>query len=114
MPKSETFVCPHEKCGKTFEKPILLIDSSKTPRETYHACPYCLSEVKLVVSNQEKLSRVSIETSKSLEERPPLKCPHHFELLKNLPEGASAPEECLTCSHVINCFIRKERLPQRL
>ena len=112
--KTENFVCPNEKCGKTFEKPVQLIDSSKIPRETYHACPHCLSEVNLKISNSKDLEGVSVKTSKCLEERLPMKCPHHFELLRNLPKNALTPEECLTCPNILTCYLRKEFLPEHI
>jgi len=107
MHKSGSLHCPYVKCGRVFEKPLVLTDMSKTPRETYYACPYCLSKVEIVVEDEKGLSSVSVETSDNPREMPPLECPHHFGDLKSLPENASIPDECLTCPHLIQCFIKK-------
>jgi hypothetical protein len=112
--KPEIFVCPNEKCGKTFDKPIQLIDTSKIPRETYHACPHCLSEVSLTVSSKKDVGAASAKTSRCLEERLPMKCPQHFELLRNLPKNALTPEECLICPSILTCYLRKEFLPNHI
>ena len=30
-------------------------------------------------------------------------CPHHFGYLSKIPEGASVPQECLTCQRMLEC-----------
>jgi len=35
------FLCPNPKCRKTFTEPVWLTDLSKTPPESYPACPNC-------------------------------------------------------------------------
>ena len=107
MHKSGSLHCPYVKCGKVFEKPLALTNTSRTPRETYYACPYCLSKVEIVVKDEKSLNSVSVETSDNPREMPPAECPHHFGHLKNLPEDASIPDECLTCPKLIQCFIKK-------
>jgi len=107
MRKSGSLHCPYVNCGRVFEKPIVVTDTSKTPRETYYACPYCLSKVEIVVKDEESLNSVSVETSDNPREMPPVECPHHSGYLKDLPENASIPDECLTCPHLIQCFIKE-------
>ncbi len=107
MHESRSLHCPYVKCGKVFEKPLVLTDMSRTPRETYFACPYCLSKVEIVVKDEKSLNSVSVEASDSPREVPPLGCLHHFGYLKSLPENASLPDECLTCPKLMQCFIKK-------
>jgi len=64
-------------------------------------------------SKQEKVSEESdrCKTPKSPNGSPelPLKCPHHFGYLRTLPLGSSVPEECYSCSRMMQClFQRKE------
>lgn len=33
-----------------------------------------------------------------------VKCPHHFGYLKALPLGSSVPEECYSCSRMMQCL----------
>ena len=106
MHKSGSFHCPYVKCGKVFGKPLALTNMSKTPRETYYACPHCLSEVEVAVKDDKSLDSVSIETSDDLKETPPLECPYRFGYLKDLPENALVPDECLMCPKLIRCFAR--------
>ncbi len=35
------YLCPSQKCRKVFNKPVWLTDLSKTPPESYQACPHC-------------------------------------------------------------------------
>ena len=38
--------CPRQSCRKEFEKPVLVTNFSFTPtKETYPACPYCLTRI---------------------------------------------------------------------
>lgn len=87
----ESLVCPNIKCGKTFQKILLLTDLSKTPRETYYACPHCFSKLEIAVK----------------EEKQPLECPYYFGFLKTLQKKIPIPDECLTCPKLIRCKKRK-------
>jgi hypothetical protein len=35
------YLCPSQKCRRVFKKPVWLTDLSKTPPESYQACPHC-------------------------------------------------------------------------
>jgi len=35
------FLCPNPKCRKIFTEPVWLMDLSRTPPESYPACPHC-------------------------------------------------------------------------
>lgn len=103
----DNLTCPYGECKKGFEKPVMLTDFSKTPRETYYACPHCLTKVDVVVKDS-SLGSVSVETSRNCVESPPKECGHHFGYLKGLPREAAIPDECLTCSKLLQCFVTKE------
>ena len=107
MHKSESLTCPYVKCGRVFQQPLMLTDMSKVPRETYYACPHCLTKVEISVKDQSNWETVSVKTSENAEEGPLLGCPHQFGYLKTLPEDSSIPDECLTCSRIIQCFVKK-------
>ena len=107
--KPDHLVCPYSECKKGFEKPLMLTDFSKTPRETYYACPHCLTKVDVVVKDSGAGSgSVSVKTSENFVGRPPAECSHHFGYLKSLPREATIPDECLTCSKLLQCFVKKE------
>ena len=105
--KPDHLVCPYGECGKGFERPIVLTDFSKTPRETYYACPHCLTKVD-VVAKDSCVDSVSVKTSGSHMEKPPTECSHHYGYLKTLPKEAGIPDECLTCPNLLQCFVKKE------
>jgi len=35
------YLCPSQKCRRVFKKPVWLTDLSRTPPESYQACPHC-------------------------------------------------------------------------
>lgn len=106
---SERLVCPYPKCKKEFERPLMLTDFSKTPRETYYACPHCLTKVDVLVKDQ-SLDLVSLQTSESAPEKTPSECPYRFGYLKTLPKDAAVPDGCLACPKLLQCFVKKENL----
>ena len=87
----------------------MLTDCSTTPRETYYACPHCLTKVE-VVAGDSKLDEVSIKTSGSPVEKTPSECAHRFGYLKKLPKEAAVPDECLTCSTLLQCFAKRKNI----
>lgn len=59
--------CPQKECNRVFEKPVIVTNLSFTPKETYSACPYCLSRINhepkkynLIYTSPEK--QANIET----------------------------------------------------
>ena len=43
--------CPYKGCEKEFDKPTLITDSSRIPRETHYACPHCMSNLDIVTKD---------------------------------------------------------------
>jgi DNA-directed RNA polymerase subunit RPC12/RpoP len=101
----EKLRCPYKGCEKTFEKPTVLTDTSSIPRESYYACPFCMSKIDIVT---EKMKVVTVKAT----EYPPMvfdspaKCAHFSGLLGigNSP----LPDECLVCPKVLQCDARKK------
>jgi hypothetical protein len=87
----------------------MLTDFSRMPRETYYACPHCLTRVDVVVKDQ-SLDVVSLETSGNASEKTPEGCQYRFGYLKTLPKDAAIPDGCLTCPKLLQCFVKKENL----
>ena len=107
--KTEHLVCPYHECRKEIEKPVMLTDFSRTPRETYYACPHCLTKVDVVVKDR-SLDSVSLETSESAPEKAPSECSYRFGHLKTLTKDAAIPDGCLTCPKLLQCLVKKESL----
>lgn len=88
MLHEETMVCPHAKCGKSFSKPIELTVKLNGSLETYYACPHCFSRVQTLKPVQNKVAG----------------CPHFVGYLKTRPKDSPIPDECLTCSRILQCM----------
>jgi len=98
------------ECSEAFQKPILATISSSNPIQTYYACPHCLAKVSEIKyqENEEKkgmplLMKVNKKTAAKLEES--VKCKHSMGYLKNRAKDEPIPEECLTCSKMIECML---------
>lgn len=100
-------------CGEEFETPLLAMVSSGFVVEEYYACPNCLSkvgslehpknlEVDDAVDEEEEALKMKIENV--VEEN--VACAHHLGYLKRRPKDTPIPEECLTCSKMIDCMSR--------
>jgi len=46
-PAESYFLCPNSKCRRVFKDPIWLTDLSKTPPDSYQACPHCSTSLQL-------------------------------------------------------------------
>jgi DNA-directed RNA polymerase subunit RPC12/RpoP len=97
-------------CGEEFKAPLLAMVSSGVLIEEYYACPKCLSKVgsyerkKVEVEetdDEEEESR-EMEVEEKVEET--VVCPHHLGYLKRRSKNTPVPEECLTCSKMIDCM----------
>ncbi|MEA2090500.1 MAG: hypothetical protein U9O89_07085 [Thermoproteota archaeon] len=111
MTITKSFTCPYKKCGKKFQKPVMLTDSSKIPRETYYVCPHCHSKLEIILKDQKNLNSISVKTSGNPAETQvknlaPPNCPHYFGYLKTLSDDAPIPDECSTCPEIMRCFVK--------
>jgi len=110
---SEHLVCPYRECRKEFERPVMLTDFSKVPRETYYACPHCLTKVD-VMARDRGMDKVSVGSSERASEKTPSECGFRFGYLKSLPRDAAVPDGCLTCSKLLQCFVKKDNLAKEV
>lgn len=103
-------ICPNPKCGKTFEAPLLLNDLSKTPTESYYVCPHCIAKLDKICTHEKEPQRyapIPVEPPRKLEETDSSSCAHHFGYLNTHAKDASLPDECLTCSKLLQCMLKK-------
>ena len=63
------YLCPSQKCRRVFKKPVWLTDLSRTPPESYQACPHCGMNVQaaspssLATATSEATSKLSLPLS---------------------------------------------------
>jgi DNA-directed RNA polymerase subunit RPC12/RpoP len=105
--RKERLKCPYNGCGKSFDKPTVLTDSSAIPRESYYACPYCNSKIDILVEGVKIVGVRATEYPKVFDS--PAKCAHYFGFLDSLPKDAAIPDECLICPKVLQCSVRGRR-----
>jgi DNA-directed RNA polymerase subunit RPC12/RpoP len=103
--------CRCSTCGEEFETPLLAMISSGFLLEEYYACPRCLSKVgnvenqknvEVEEADKEEDETLEMEVENKIEEN--IACAHNFGYLKRRPKNTPIPEECLTCTKMIECM----------
>jgi len=97
-------------CGEEYKTPLLAMVSSGLLVEEYYACPKCLSKVGIVEQQknvevdeaEEEEETLKMEVEDKMEEA--VACAHNLGYLKRRPKNTPIPEECLTCSKMIDCM----------
>jgi hypothetical protein len=97
--------CPYKGCEKSFEKPAVLADNSTVPRETYYACPHCMSKLDIITQDLRVVDVRPAEYPKVFDS--PAKCARYSALLNVFQGSGKIPDECLVCPKVLQCSFRK-------
>ena len=97
--------CPYQGCGKTFDKPTILIDPSSLPRRTFYACPHCMSKLNIIVSGQKVVDVRRLESGQVLGS--PAKCAYYSGSIGLPSDDEVILEECLLCPKIMQCGIHK-------
>ena len=114
-PKQEIIQCPNQKCTRTFTKPLLATLKTEKGKQTYYACPYCLTEItkqtrQKKTEKQEKTKTLkSTEKGKSRNVKSEAKgngCSHYLGYLKKRPKNSPIPDECLSCPQMVECLLK--------
>ena len=104
------FTCSNAECQRSFEKPILLTNLSKASAEQHYVCPYCFTKIEFIPDYLQRYERKKEELRVEISEKREKgysKCGGYFGYLSRLPENASIPQECLTCSQNLECAMKK-------
>lgn len=97
----EKLKCPYDGCEKYFSKPTVLTDLSTMPRQTYYACPYCMSKLDIIVEDMKIVSVKTTEHQRVFSS--PAKCAYYCGLPSAFPQDMPFPDECLVCPKVLQC-----------
>jgi hypothetical protein len=103
---AQTLRCPYRGCGKKFERPTILTDSSTLPRQTFYACPHCMSKLSIAVDGLKVTNIKPMEYGKVFES--PAKCAHYSGFVSAISKDIAIPEDCLICPKILQCGIRKQ------
>jgi DNA-directed RNA polymerase subunit RPC12/RpoP len=97
--------CPYDGCGKKFERPTILTDSSTMPRQTFYACPHCMSKIDIKTENLKVVGIRAIEYAKVFDS--PAKCARYSSFLNAMSYDMAIPDDCLVCPKILQCGIKK-------
>jgi hypothetical protein len=108
----QDYRCSNPLCGRTFEAPLKTTDLSQPNREPYESCPCCLREITEETALSESLDE-HCQTTESqpanIEEPKPntvTGCTHHLGYLCERSAKETMPEECITCTQILNCMLK--------
>ncbi|MGD8565883.1 MAG: hypothetical protein PVF96_06005 [Candidatus Bathyarchaeota archaeon] len=95
------------ECGGAFHKPVLATVASGGQVQTYYACPRCMVQVSKEREEESPVEKVYASSS------PPSApasegdsdCMKFLGYLKSRPKSTPVPDECLTCSKMIECLL---------
>ncbi len=102
----EKLHCPYKGCEKTFDKPTVLTDETTIPRQSFYACPHCMSKLDITTEGLKIKDIKTAEYPRVFES--PAKCAHFSGLMNNLPEDAAIADDCLVCPKVLQCNLRQK------
>jgi DNA-directed RNA polymerase subunit RPC12/RpoP len=95
LPHKQPMVCPYNKCGKAFSRPIELTIRTQNALKTYYACPHCFSRVAVLNKRENAQEKAVTDTSN---------CAYFVGYLKTRPKDSPIPDECLTCNKILKCI----------
>ncbi len=104
---SERLRCPYRGCERAFDKPTVLTDAHQVPRQSYYACPHCMSKIDIITQDMRIIGVKPTEYPAKVFDSP-AKCAHFSGTLNTRPENAPLPDECLVCPKVLQCDARKK------
>jgi len=112
MSEKTVLTCPNRSCERVFTKPLKTMNLQQNLGETYSACPYCLTEIKVVEPwNDNPSEETLIEISSNIEmpnEEKVLTCHYHMGYLKEKERTTQIPDECILCKKIIDCMLEKD------
>jgi hypothetical protein len=101
-----SFAAP-TRAAKKFDKPTVLTDTSTIPRQSYYACPHCMSKLDIITEGTKVVDVRAVGYPPTVLDSP-AKCAHFSGLMNSLPQDAPLSDECLVCPKVLQCNIRKK------
>ncbi len=97
--------CPYKGCEKDFERPTVLTDLSSVPRQSYYACPFCMSKIDVVTEGMRIVDVKPVDYPATVFDSP-AKCAHFSS--GQIGFDGAVPDECLICPKVLQCDRRKK------
>lgn len=124
---SQSFTCLNPDCGRVYANPVIVQDLNSKNEFSYHACPYCLTEVVTEKSSKLRKTKrkqkkkgakkqVKIKEKKAHSKKSEIaqhlsiqkhKCPKYFGYLSQRSRKKKIPEECITCKKIVQCMFEK-------
>lgn len=106
--ESRGFTC--EECGKVYEKAIFANVISAGQTQEYYACPRCMTKVpetpKTIKEPQPPTETLKAKRTTTTEKEAVAGCAHYFGHLRKHEKDKPYPDECLSCSKMVDCIMQ--------
>jgi hypothetical protein len=93
---------PKRCMQESYHKTAKNIKPSAGLKEPYYACPYCLTEITLTETEKDDTLEKPSQNQEKLSD-----CKHYFGYMSEKEHKQEMPEECMLCSRIIDCMIKK-------
>ena len=101
-------ICQNPACRKNFTTPLKTLNLRQDSKETYDACPFCLTKI---AEPQTEANNKSEKTQSETREKP-TGCQYHVGYLSEREKNQQIPDGCMTCNDLLECMLRKMRSNQ--
>ena len=107
-------------CGENYQNPLYATVFSENRKLEFYACPRCLSKAKHVGKHsheekvEEEVNLFEKEEENSAEQKTGVKlevqheenlnCSYEFGYLRRRQKSTTIPDQCLTCTKMIDCM----------
>jgi len=81
------------------------------PRQTFYACPHCMSKIDIRTENLKVVGIKAIEYGKVFDS--PANCAHYTSFLNAMSYDRTIPEDCLVCPKILQCGTKKQWATRR-
>jgi DNA-directed RNA polymerase subunit RPC12/RpoP len=103
----EKLKCPYKGCGKSFDRLATVTESTPMQRQTYYACPHCMSKIEVITENFKIVDIRPMEYGKVFNS--PAKCAHYTGFLSAISNDIAIPDDCLVCPKILQCGIKRRQ-----
>jgi hypothetical protein len=118
MGENRAYTCQNPSCRKCFTTPLKAVNLRQNPKESYDACPYCLTKImtlekplsptiKKTEQLPSKVEEKELKEKQKSDKKPA--CNYHPGYLSERSSSQPIPDDCLVCKDIVDCMLKKMR-----
>ncbi len=113
--EEKKITCPNKVCAKILAMPLSTLNIQQSSKETYNACPHCLTEITVYENKKEGPPEATSAEVVPTQEAPgknqdkAIFSKHYLGYLSDKEKREQFPEECMFCGEILQCMLKKMR-----